>query len=118
VVRGERPPKGWRSSIRFWSKLIGRRTIMCIGALAVIWNLLGQQRVRFDPHSGLAAHIAPRPKSANCDIAEPNNNVAQFGTARPCAAPSIRPIFSEGARLEICRDYDIIFVVVVTAGRI
>jgi hypothetical protein len=54
----------------------------------------------------------------NCDIAKPNNNVAQFGTARPCAAPSIRPIFSEGARLEICRDYDIIFVVVVTAGRI
>jgi hypothetical protein len=40
------------------------------------------------------------------------------GTARPCAAPSIRPIFSEGARLEICRDYDIIFVVVVTTGRI
>jgi hypothetical protein len=36
--------------------------------------------------------------------------------------PSIRPIFSEGARLEICRDYDIIFVVIViliavTTGR-
>jgi len=28
--------------MRFWSELIGRRTIMCIAALAVIWNLLGQ----------------------------------------------------------------------------
>ena len=49
----------------------------------------------------------------HCDISEPNNSVVQFGTARPRAARSIRPIFSEGARLEICRDYDIIFLVVV-----
>jgi hypothetical protein len=38
VVRSERPPKGWRSSMRFWIELIGRRAITCIAALAVIWN--------------------------------------------------------------------------------
>jgi hypothetical protein len=43
---------------------IGRRVITCIAALAVICNLLGQQRVRFDPHSGLASDIAPCLESA------------------------------------------------------